>query len=162
VLFLKKCNETIQNNRQNIARNNVDTTVIVKKNVTKTMTKYKVESSMALFSDRDERFAAIDTLKPTDKVFMISSRGLWVEVFAPEKQLSGWILASREGSLYLITVTDDKAPLYVEKSPSSKVVTYLNAGQRLTVLKKEGYWYNVFNPDTNVRGWVIAFNVAEN
>ena len=93
---------------------------------------------------------------------MISSRGLWINVFAPDKQIEGWILAKKGGSEYSVTVTDDKTPLYVEKSPSSEVVTYLNAGAQLTVLKREGAWYHVFNPNTNVRGWVIAFNVAEN
>jgi hypothetical protein len=163
ILFLKQCNETIQNNRMNIARTNVDTNTIVQRDVTENMTEYKVDNPMALFPERDERFGTTDTIKPEDKVFMISTRGLWVEVFAPDRQLKGWVLTSRGGSQYSVTVTDDKTPLYVEKSPSSEVVTYLNAGQQLTVLKKEGAWYNVFSPNNNTfRGWVIAFNVVEN
>jgi hypothetical protein len=162
ILFLKQCNETIQDNRLNIAQTTTDTITIAQQDVSENMTEYALEAPMALFLDRDERFAPKDTLLPSDKVFMISSRGLWIEVFAPDRQLTGWILTSRGGSDYSVTVTDDKTPLYVEKSPSSEVVTYLNAGDQLTVLKKEGAWYNVFNPNTNIRGWVIAFNVAEN
>lgn len=162
VLFLKQCNETIQRNRQRMAEEEVDTTIIVQRDITENMTEYKVENQMPLYPDRDERFGAVDTLTPEDKVFMISSRGLWIEVFAPEKQISGWILAKTGGAAYSVTVTDDKTPLYVEKSPSSEVVSYLDAGAQLTVLKREGAWYHVFNSNTNIRGWVIAFNVAEN
>jgi len=121
-----------------------------------------LESASPLYPDRDERFPAIDTLRPEDKLFLIASRGLWVEVFAPEKQIRGWILAKTGGAEYSVTVADDKTPLYTEKSPSSEVVTYLDVGAQLTVLKKEGAWYNVFNQQMDVRGWVIAFNVVEN
>ncbi len=162
ILFLKRCNETVQQNRMLLAQGEVDTTIIVTRDVTENMTEYKVESPLPLYPDRDERFAAVDTLSPDDKVFMISSRGLWINVFAPDKQIEGWILAKKGGSEYSVTVTDDKTPLYVSKSPSSEVVTYLDAGAQLTVLKREGAWYNVFNANSNIRGWVIAFNVAEN
>lgn len=163
VLFLKESNRKIQENRRLIAAGAPqDTNVITKRDVTLNMTEYKLESASALYPDRDERFAAIDTLRPEDKVFLISTRGLWVEVFAPQKQKQGWVLAKTGGSEYSVTVTDDRTPLYVEKSPSSQVVTYLDAGAQLTVLKKEGTWYNVFSQQMNVRGWVVAFNVVEN
>ncbi len=162
ILFLKDCNEKIQQNRRKLADSVIDTTIIARRDITESMTEYKVESPVPLYPDHDDRFAPVDTLTPDDKVFMLSSRGLWIEVFAPDKQIQGWILAKRGGSEYSVTVTDDKTPLYVEKSPSSEVVTYLNAGTQLTVLKREGAWYNVIDTSTNVRGWVIAFNVAEN
>ncbi len=162
ILFLKQCNDKVQQNRQLLAQGEVDTTIITQRDVTESMTEYQVENPIPLYPDRDERFAAVDTLTPDDKVFMISSRGLWMNVFAPDKQIEGWILAKKGGSEYSVTVTDDKTPLYIEKSPSSEVVTYLDAGAQLTVLKREGAWYNVFNPNSNIRGWVIAFNVAEN
>ncbi|MFH1068294.1 MAG: VWA domain-containing protein [Candidatus Glassbacteria bacterium] len=163
VLHLKDVNRQIQENRRAIAAAApADTTVITKRDVTANMTEYKVDSASPLYPDKDDRFPAIDTLRPEDKVFLISTRGLWVEVFAPQKRLQGWILAKTGGSQYSVTVTDDKTPLYMEKSLSSEVATYLDAGFQLTVLKKEGAWYNVFNQQTNVRGWVLAFNVVEN
>jgi hypothetical protein len=163
ILLLKGANGQIQQNRQMFASSEtIDTTVIQKRDVTANLTEYNLESASPLFPDRDERFAAIDTLLPEDKLFLISSRGLWVEVFAPDKQIRGWILAATGGSEYSVTVADDKTPLYTEKSPSSEVVIYLDAGVQLTVLKKEGAWYNVFNQEMNLRGWVIAFNVVEN
>ena len=163
ILFLKDCNKKIGENRKQMALQAAsDTVVIAKRNVTANMTEYTIPSPSPLYPDRDERFPAIDTLQPTDKLYMISTRGLWVEVFAPEKQLKGWIVAKTGGSQYSVTVTDDKTPLYAEKSPSSNVVAYLDAGAQLTVLKKDGAWYNVFNQKLNVRGWVVAFNVVEN
>ena len=163
ILLLKDANRQIQQNRQTFASSeNIDTTVITKRDVTANLTEYNLESASPLFPTRDERFAAIDTLQPEDKLFLISSRGLWVEVFAPDKQIQGWILAATGGLEHSVTVADDKTPLYTEKSPSSEVVTYLDAGVQLAVLKKEGAWYNVFSQEMNLRGWVIAFNVVEN
>jgi len=166
ILFLKDNNKIIQENRRLFAlqasKSANDTTRIKKRDVTADLKEYVLEEASPLYPDRDERFPAIDTLKPEDKLFLISSRGLWLNVFAPAKQIQGWILAKTGGSEYSVTVTDDKTPLYVEKSPSSQVAVYLNAGDQLTVLKKEGAWYNVFNSKLNLKGWVIAFNVAEN
>jgi len=165
ILFLKDANRKIQENYRLFAATGGsanDSMLIKKRDVTANLKEYVLESSAPLYPERDERFPAIDTLKPEDKLFLISSRGLWAEVFAPEKQLKGWILVKTGGSEYSVTVTDDKTPLYLEKSPSSEVVKYLNAGEQLTVLKKDGAWYNVFSPKLNVRGWVIAFNVARN
>lgn len=167
VLFLKEANGIIQQNRREaaeLARQSAvaDTTVIAKRDVTESMQEYKLEELSALYPDRDERFPAIDTLRPDDKLFLISTRGLWVEVFAPEKRLQGWVLAKTGGTEYAVTVTDDMTPLYAEKSPSSEVLMYLKAGQQLTVLKREGAWFNVFSQQLDVRGWVIAFNVSRN
>ena len=163
ILMLKQSNEQIQTNREMFASGElIDSTLIEKRDVTANLTEYKLESDSPLYPDRDERFAAIDTLRPDDRLFLISSRGLWVEVFAPDKQISGWIMAKTGGAEYSVTVADDKTPLYAEKSPSSEVVSYLDVGTQLTVLKKEGAWYNVFSQQMNVRGWVISFNVVEN
>ncbi len=163
ILFLKNSNRRIQQNRQMLASDLPrDSTVIKKRDLTADLKEYNLESESPLYPDRDERFPAIDTLQPEDKLFLISSRGLWIEVFAPDKQIQGWILAKTGGSEYSVTVTDDTTPLYTEKSPSSEVVTYLDAGTQLTVLKKEGAWYNVFSQQLSIRGWVIAFNVVEN
>jgi len=163
ILFLKNANRRIQQNRQILASDLPrDSTVIEKRDLTANLKEYTLESESPLYPDRDERFPAIDTLQPDDKLFIISSRGLWIEVFAPDKQIQGWVLAKTGGSEYSVTVTDDTTPLYTEKSPSSEVVTYLNAGTQLTVLKKEGAWYNVFSQQLSIRGWVIAFNVVEN
>jgi|GEM_PF-4376998 hypothetical protein len=162
ILLLKNTNRRIQQYRQMLASGTAnDTNVIEMRDVTVNLTEYTLESASPLYPDRDERFPAIDTLRPEDKLFLISSRGLWIEVFAPEKQIQGWILAKTGGSEYSVTVADDTTPLYTEKSPSSEVITYLEAGTQLTVLKKEGAWYNVFSQQLNVRGWVIAFNVVE-
>ena len=62
ILFLKECNEKIQRNRQQLAQQDVDTTIIAQRDVTETMTEYQVESPIPLYPDRDERFAAVDTL----------------------------------------------------------------------------------------------------
>jgi len=162
ILLLKDANRQIQQNRRMFASGQTsDTTVIRKRDVTANLTEYKLENASPLYPDRDDRFPAIDTLVPEDKLLLLSTRGLWVEVFAPDKQIKGWILAATGGSEYSITVADDKTPLYAEKSPSSEVVTYLDAGTQLAVLKKEGAWYNVFSQEMDVRGWVIAFNVVE-
>ena len=162
ILLLKDANRRIQQHRQMLVSGTAnDTNVIEMRDVTVNLTEYTLESASPLYPDRDERFPAIDTLRPEDKLFLISSRGLWIEVFAPEKQIQGWILAKTGGSEYSVTVADDTTPLYTEKSPSSEVITYLEAGTQLTVLKKEGAWYNVFSQQLNVRGWVIAFNVVE-
>jgi len=163
ILFLKDANRKIQENRQTLAlQSPVDSNVIRRRDVTANLKEYTVEAPVPLYPERDERFPAIDTLRPEDKLYLISSRGLWLEIFAPEKRVQGWILAKTGGAKYSVTVTDARTPLYQEKSPSSEVVTYLDAGAQLTVLKKEGAWYNVFSQDLNVRGWVIAFNVVEN
>ncbi len=164
VMFLKDANRTIQGNRRNMAlkAEKEDTATIRMRDVTQSMTQHKVEIATPLYPDRDERFAAIDTLRPEDRLFLISTRGLWQEIFVPDRKLQGWILAKTGGSEYSVTVSDSKTPLYAEKSPSSEVVTYLDAGEQLTVLKKEGTWFQVFSQKLNLRGWVIAFNVAEN
>ena len=163
ILFLKNANRRIQQNRQMLVSDLPrDSTVIEKRDLTADLKEYCLESESPLYQDRDERFPAIDTLQPDDKLFIISSRGLWIEVFAPDKQIQGWVLAKTGGSEYSVTVTDDTTPLYTEKSPSSEVATYLDAGTQLTVLKKEGAWYNVFSQQLDIRGWVIAFNVVEN
>lgn len=162
ILLLKDANSRIQQNRQVLASGATsDTSVIEMRDITANLKEYTLETASPLYPDRDERFPAIDTLRPEDKMFLISSRGLWIEVFAPEKQIQGWILATTGGSEYSVTVADDTTPLYTEKSPSSEVITYLDSGTQLTVLKKEGAWYNVFSQQLNVRGWVIAFNVVE-
>ncbi|MCE5269879.1 VWA domain-containing protein [bacterium] len=164
VNFLKDANRTIQSNRRSLALNEAknDTSTIRMRDVTESMTLYKVEAATPLYPDRDERFAALDTLHPEDRLFLISSRGLWKEIFVPDKKLQGWVLAMTGGSQSSVTVSDAKTPLYTEKSPSSEVLTYLDAGEQLTVLKQEGTWYQVFSQKLNLRGWVIAFNVAEN
>lgn len=164
VMFLKDANRTIQSNRRSLAlqAEKEDTATIRMRDVTQSMTQHKVEIATPLYPDRDERFAAIDTLRPEDRLFLISTRGLWQEIFVPDRKLQGWILAKTGGSEYSVTVSDSKTPLYAEKSPSSEVLTYLDAGEQLTVLKKEGTWFQVFSQKLNLRGWVIAFNVAEN
>lgn len=160
---LKDSNRIIQSNRRTLALPaEEDTSTIRMRDVTETMREYRVEQATALFPDRDERFPAIDTLRPADRLFLISSRGLWQEIFVPEKQIQGWILAKTGGSEFSVTVSDAKTPLYSEKSPTSAVLVYLEAGDQLTVLGKEGTWFQVFSQKQNVKGWVIAFNVVEN
>ena len=130
--------------------------------VTATLTEYHIDNSTPLYSLRDERLPPVDTLRPEDKLFVLTSRGLWMEVFAPEKQLQGWILTKKGGSEFSVTVADNQTPLFKEKSISSQVLSTMDAGEQLTVLKKEDEWYEVLNQRLNLRGWVIAFNVVGN
>ena len=164
VLFLKDCNQIIQDNRRTLALQSEeeDSSLIAMRDITANLTEYYVDTPTPLYPLRDERFPADDTLRPEDKIFLISSRGLWVEILAPEKDLTGWILTKKGGSEYSVTVTDDKTPLYQGKSISSRVIIYMDAGEQLTVLTKEGEWYEVFSQKLNQRGWVIAFNVVGN
>ena len=164
VLFLKDANAIIQENRKNkpVAQAEADSSLIASRDISQDMTEYNIQSDLPLYRIRDERFPADDTVRPSDKLYIISNRGLWLEVFAPAKNLQGWILPKTGGSEYSVTVTDDDTPLYKNKSISGQVMDYMPAGQQLTVLSKEGDWYEVFNQDKNLRGWVIAFNVASN
>ncbi|MBN2287928.1 MAG: VWA domain-containing protein [Candidatus Glassbacteria bacterium] len=164
VLFLKDCNQTIQENRRTLALkgDKSDSLTIAMRDVTANLTEYHIDEPTPLYPLRDVRFPADDTLKPDDKLFLIGSRGLWMEIFAPEKQLQGWILTKTGGSEFSVTVAEDQTPLYKDKSPSSQVLVYMEAGEQLTVLKKEGEWYNVVSQKLNQRGWVIAFNVVGN
>ncbi len=163
VLFLKEANGIIQDNRRTLALESSGTdSSIAMQDVTANLTEYHIDISTPLYSLRDERLPADDTLRPTDKLFVLGSRGLWMEVFAPERQLQGWILTKKGGSEFSVTVAEDQTPLYKDKSISSQVLSSMDSGEQLTVLKKEGEWYEVLNQRLNLRGWVIAFNVVGN
>jgi rRNA processing protein Krr1/Pno1 len=164
VLFLKDANQTIQKNRRTLALqdNGEDSSLIALREVTQNLAEHRIDDPMPLYPGRDERFPTNDTLRPDDKLFLIQTRGLWMEVFAPEKQLQGWILAKKGGSEYSVTVAEDKTPFYKERSPSSQVLAYLDAGEQLTLLEKDGEWYKVFSNKLKLQGWVTAFNVVGN
>ena len=163
VLFLKESNGIIQDNRRTLALESEEKdSSITMQDVTANLTEYHIDNSTPLYSLRDERLPPVDTLRPEDKLFVLTSRGLWMEVFAPEKQLQGWILTKKGGSEFSVTVADNQTPLFKEKSISSQVLSTMDAGEQLTVLKKEDEWYEVLNQRLNLRGWVIAFNEVGN
>jgi len=165
VLFLKDCNQTIQENRRTLALlggNKRDSTLIALQDITQNMTEYRIESPLPLYSWYNEASPVDDTVRPSDKLFIIETRGLWKQILFQDKQKTGWILVKKGGAENMLTVAFDNVPLLRDKDLASAKLTTLNAGDQLTILKKEGRWYNVFYQKINQQGWVVENNVVGN
>ncbi|MEA2063902.1 MAG: VWA domain-containing protein [Gemmatimonadota bacterium] len=165
ILSLREWNQIVQENRRTMALkkpdSRTDSTVIAQLDHTANLNEFFIDTLTPLYPQKDDRFPANDTLRPEDKLLILQESGLWIEVFVQEKGIQGWILPKKTGPANMVTVTSDKTPFYSEKNPSSVVISYLDAGETLTVLREEGEWYKVFHQKLNKQGWVIAFNVAK-
>ena len=83
-------------------------------------------------------------------------------IVCPETSRAVFLKEQLDNKYYIniIVILDCSAGM--NKIISSHVLTYMDTGEQLTVLKKEGEWYEVFSQKLNQRGWVIAFNVVGN
>lgn len=120
-------------------------------------------------ASRAERFGALNA---GDVVLKLDGRGPWYRVWVPGVSLSGWIERGAVAAgatqpsgalspvpvaeLSMVTVARPGARLRSAASARGPVVRTLAKGEALRLVREEGSWLKVYDPEAKAAGYVAS------